>query len=291
MHTLTLRDIAEVAGLLSVHSAHIVESRSEIAPRMLFDYTSASRRRSRLWWELLRKPCTDDEWNGRRQVLLSLAEEILVAELGARVGAAVLVANDARRGCTAAGPFGRHVLLDVLQAKHSVLTTLLEGVQPLGALLRLNRLRRRTEHWSDLLLAQSGLGGCGAEFACDRDRWQRFRDESSTGGGDSLTSQQLLLISLRQAMPASSVQAAEREQLHAGLIRPLLSLLPPDAFGMHGGLRTPWVRRISSGLAEDGPAARPRVRRLKHSAHSNLEILRRSFRRQDAGHDEPCDEA
>jgi hypothetical protein len=289
MHTLTLRDIAEVAGLLSVHSAHIVESRGEIAPRTLFDYTSASRRRSRLWWELLRNPCTDDAWNGRRQILLSLAEEVLVAELGARVGAAVLVANDARHGRAAAGPFGRHVLLDLLQAKHSVLTSLLGGVQPLGALLRLNRLRRRIEYWSDLLLAQSGLGDAGAEFACDPDRWQRFRDESRWG--DSLTSQQLLLISLRQSMPASSVQDAEREQLHAGLIRPLLSLLPPDAFGMHGVLRTPWVRRISSGFAADGPAARPRLRRIRHGAHSNLEILRRSFRQRDAEHDEPGDEA
>jgi hypothetical protein len=283
MHTLTFRDIAEAAGLLSVHAAHIVESRCDIMPRTLFDYTTASRQRSRQWWKLLRKPSTDDESPGCRQSLLSLAEEVLVAELGARVGAAVLVANDTHRGRTSAGPFGRHVLLDVLQAKHSVLSTLLDGAQPLGALLRLNRLRRRIEHWSDLLLAQAGLGDSGADFAVERDRWQRFRDETAVG--DTLTSQQLLVISLRQAMPATAVE--ERGQLHATLIRLLLSLLPPDAFGINGALRTPSARRISSALATDRPAARGGTRLVRHGAHSSFEIRRRSFRPHDVRDNDP----
>jgi hypothetical protein len=289
MHTLTLRDIAEAAGLLSLHAAHIVEGCCEIAPRTLFDYTTASRQRSKQWWELLRQPSMTDEQTARRQALHSLAEEVLVAELGARIGVAVLVAHDARRGRTSAGPFGRHVLLDALQAKHAVLTRLLDRAQPLGALLRLNRLRRRIEHWSDLLLAQVGLADTGVEFAIEQSRWQRFRDE--TAAGDSLTSQQLLLISLRQAMPATAVEDAGRGQLHAALIRPLLSLLPPDAFGIHGALRTPWARRIASGFASDGPSARPRTRLLKHDAHSTFEILRRSVRLQDAANDETDREA
>lgn len=261
MSTLTLRDIAEAAGLLALHAAHIIENDREIEPQLLFDYASCSRRRSRRWWDEFQHAEADNDPAGRRRPILDLAEELLVSELAARVGAAVFVACDARRGSPSAGPFGRHVLLDQLQAKHAVFARLLDGAQPLGALLRLNRLRRRIEHWADLLLASQGLGDSGPEFACEPDRCRQFRDESTHA--ESFTSRQLLLVSLRLSMPATSLDDSARADLHRSLMRLPLSLLPRHAFGVEGRLRTLWFGRICR------PSVQP-VHALAHRLQSRF---------------------
>lgn len=242
MPTLTIRDLAEVAGLLAVHASHVVESDEGIAPQTLFDYTSLSRQRARHWWESLQAPEAGVETAVRQRSLITMAEDVLVSELAARVTAAVLVAQDSRHGCVSAGPFGRHVLLDQLQARHDVLSTLLDGSPPLGALLRLNRLRKRLEHWSDLLLALPGAGESAAEFACESDRWRQFRDDNPRG--ESLTSQQLLLVSLRLAMPATSPDDPVCAGLLSSMTQWLIALLPAHAFGRDGHLQTPWLARI-----------------------------------------------
>ena len=203
----------------------------------------------------------------------------IVSEIQVRIAAAILVARDARQGQTLAGPFARHVLLDHLQAKQSVLSTLLNGVQPLGALLRLNRVRRRTEHWIDLLLANPLFGEAATEFAIDPARMERFREEA--GPTPSLTAQRLLVVGLRQAMPAGTVEDPLRARLHECLSCLLLSLLPTDTFGSDGQIRSPALRRIAAGSSPDAALNhRNRMHKL-HRGHAVFEIVRRHYRAGD----------
>ncbi len=283
MLTLSYRDLAECAGLLAQQAAHVVESPEEISSSTLYDLAALSRRRLKCWWAILQCAAESDGSAEQRQRLLPVAEEVLISEIPVRVAASILVARDARRGQTNAGPFARHLLLDHLQAKHSVLSTVLDGAQPLGALLRLNRLRRRTEHWTDLLLASRALGDAAAEFAIDRARLERFRKES--GGDASLTAQRLLIVSLRQAMPAGDIEDPLRARLHECLSRLLLSLVPATAFGNDGLLRSPVMRRIASGSSPESMITRHGKRHTMHRGHATFEIVRRHFRTHDASND------
>lgn len=283
MTTLSYRDLAECAGLLAHQASHIIESDKPIAPSALYDLAALSRRRLKCWWAIVERAADHDVALSQRPQLLPLAEEILVSEIQVRVAAAILVARDARLGQTVAGPFARHVLLDHLQAKQSVLSTLLNGVQPLGALLRLNRLRRRTEHWIDMLLSNPLFGDSAAEFAIDRERMERFREEA--GPTPSLTAQRLLVVGLRQAMPIGVVEDPLRARLHECLSRLLLSLLPAAAFGEHGQIRSPALRRIASGSSPDVAMSRRGKRHNLHRGHAVFEIVRRHYRASDASTD------
>lgn len=279
MLTLSYRDLAECAGLLAHQAAHIIESDEPIAPTMLYDLAALSRRRLKCWWAIVQRASDEDVPMAQRPQLLPLAEEILVSEIQVRVAAAILAARDARHCQTLAGPFARHVLLDHLQAKQSVLSTLLNGVQPLGALLRLNRLRRRTEHWIDLLLANPLFGEAAAEFAIDSARMERFREEA--GPTPSLTAQRLLVVGLRQAMPVGSVEDPLRARLHECLSRLLLSLLPAASFASDGQIRSPALRRIAAGPAPDTAIVRSGRRHQLHRGHAVFEIVRRHYRAGD----------
>lgn len=286
MQPITYRDIAESAALLSNQASHIVEAEQPPTSESLYDYASLSRRRLKVWCGAVSDECGGAGTEGMRQRLLGLAEEVLVAELPVRVCAAVLTARDARQGGHRCSPFARHALLDVLQAKQNVLSRVLNAPQPLGALLRLNRLRRRTERWIDLLLANRALGGAGREFAIEEARWERFRDEAASG--ESLTSQRLLVVSLRQAMPLGNVEDPERARLHRELQRLQLGLLPAAAFGSDGQMRSSMLRRLSVGRAAD-TAVRPSRRLRMDRGHAAIEIVRRRYRALDPSGDDGGD--
>lgn len=111
-----------------------------------------------------RQPVADDE---RPHTLLA---EVLVAEMPVRIAAAIVSAHDRQRPLRHAEPIVRHVLELLLANKRNLLHQALNGAQPLGALFRLDRLRRRCERWTDCLLARLPDHAAVDEQAIDRRR-------------------------------------------------------------------------------------------------------------------------
>jgi hypothetical protein len=272
---IAVRDLALMSGLFAAHAPALVSQARAPASASLLDYARLSRNLLRQWWRSLEKPASATS----PATLAALAEEVLVSELTARVVAGVFAICDARGGKRAAGPFARSALLDLMQAKHWVLSRIVRGPQPLGAYLRINQLRRKTERWCDCLLGSLPDSHAAVQFAIDPDRMREFARKSSVAS--SQAGQYLTLVSLRLAMPASTVQSADRSETHRALMRLLMSFWPPESFDVQGLLGGPLWQRLR-GIT-DLPVA---ADKWALPSRPDLEVINRRMRPPAPMHDD-----
>jgi len=174
-----------------------------------------------------------------------LAQEILVTEMLSRVAAAWLTACGMVRNRPEVERFARPIIMDQLQAKYTVLRTWIDSKPPVGASLRLNRLRRVTECWSDFLLGHSADGGVAIAYAVDRARMTEFRSSAPFADHDVCT--QLSLLSLRHAVPDVEITDPERAGVQRAMLRLLIACLPAAAFHWDGCIKGELARRVTGG--------------------------------------------
>lgn len=267
--SIELRDLALASGLFAAHAPALISGVRPPPAAALLEYSRLVRQLLKHWWRALEIPVTDNA----AAALASLAEEVLVSELTCRVVAGVFAVCDARGVRRTAGPFARSALLDLMQAKHSVLSRLVQGPQPLGAMLRINQLRRKTERWCDCLLGGLPDSHLAEPFAVNAERMRAFARR--TTGGASQAAQYLTLVSLRLAMPASIIHDAERCHTHRELMRSLIGFWPVEAFDSEGLLRGPLWQRLR-GLT-DAPVAES-VLCVVPSPKDELQVLHRRWR-------------
>lgn len=264
---IAVRDLASLSGLFAANAPSLISRAHAPEATLLLEYAQSTRHLLRQWWGNLELP------NAKTApaTLASLTEEILVSELMSRVVAGVFAICDARCGRRAAGPFARSALLDLMQAKHWALSRMVRGPQPLGAYLRINQLRRKTERWCDCLLGSLPDSHAATQFAIQADRMRDFSSRSTPGS--SQASRYLTLVSLRLAMPASTIQDAKRCETYRALMRSLMSFWPEESFDSHGLLGGPLWQRLRGAtdlpVAADQWAVQPR---------SDLEIVKRRLR-------------
>lgn len=116
-----------------------------------------------------------------KRTALRLLEEILVAEIQCRVFTCLLEQTGGRETTKAAASVVRSVWLGHQEIRCRILAWLAEGIgvsMPLAD--EVNRIRRRCERWSDLLLAKIG-GDLAQSFSVDAARFAQFaqmEDES-----------------------------------------------------------------------------------------------------------------
>src|SRR5213076_1261354 len=151
--------LAELAALLAIHAPAIVEQRRPLAPGSRQTYWAASKCRLDRWGRVLRQ-LTAAEAEAQLPAPLAwprvgpILEEILVSELLTRVWTATAAASDAALGEQELEPVARSVFTAHLDARRRVLSLIAEGrVLALGQIIELNRLRRRLERWTDMLLS------------------------------------------------------------------------------------------------------------------------------------------
>jgi hypothetical protein len=239
-----LRDLSEVTGLLALHGTRFVQATEPLSNADLYQLQRLSRRRLKLWWDAI-AAVTGGNAMRCGTSLESLAAEILVAEMLSRVAASWLTACGAGRNRPDVERFVRPVMMDQLQAKHAVLRAWIDDGPPLGASLRLNRLRRVTERWSDFLLGHSAVGDAAGEFAVDPERMCEFRDSAPAGDRDVCT--HLALLSLRQSVPDLEIAEPLRAEIHRALLQLLIALLPGAAFHWDGRVKGELARRVTGG--------------------------------------------
>ena len=156
------RELIELAALASAHGPVLIQSDAQIPHRGIEQYWTSSKIRLDRWTRTLKNfpRLTDSdarrgehEWLEARGVL----EEILTGEILTRVWTAVLCAYDRIHGTDNAEPVARSVLLGHIEARHRVLTLLTRETNiEAKAIVKLNRLRRRSERWTDLLVGRLG---------------------------------------------------------------------------------------------------------------------------------------
>jgi hypothetical protein len=252
------RELIELAALVSAHGPVLLQSDTEISARGIEQYWTSSKVRLDRWIRSLKgftQQTNSDVRRGGHQwpEVRGVLEEILTGEILTRVWTAVLCAYDRSRGTDNAEPVARSVLIGHIEARHRVLTLLTrEANIEAKAVVNLNRIRRRSERWTDLLVGRAGGVREVAEFAVDPRRAQDFADDapSRRGFAASRLAWPLLLASLRAAFQRELGAVSPNGDLNAAIASGILACFPSELFDSTGLFRSLWLMRITSA-AED----------------------------------------
>jgi hypothetical protein len=256
------REFVELAALISAHGPTLIQSEERIPAASIEQYWTTSKVRLDRWaWRLRgfadRAGGSADADVRRRRAqwpeVRGALEEILTGEMLTRVWTAVLCGYDRRHGGNEVEPVARSVLIGHMEARHRALTLLVRGPGiDADAAAKLNRLRRRVEHWTDLLVGHlAGIHDVG-EFAFDPQRAQDFAGDlqyrSDLQGGRQAWP--LALASLRVAFRQELSPQSPNADLNARIAASILSCFPPELFDSTGLLRSLWLMRLTN-VAED----------------------------------------
>jgi hypothetical protein len=250
------RELIDLAALVSLHGPALVHSDATIPAAGVEQYWISSKLRLDRWARSLKEFArgADAPAAGHRVSpveMRGVLEEVLTGEILTRVWTAVLCAYDRSRGTDAAEPVARSVLIGHVEAKHRVLRLLTHqsGIEP-AAVAELNRLRRRTERWTDLLVGRlAGIHDI-AEFAVDPRRAKDFAEDTASRMTPGQLAWPLTLTSLRAAFREVLVAASPNGDLNARLAAGVLACFPPELFNSSGLFYSLWLMRLTS-VAED----------------------------------------
>jgi hypothetical protein len=153
-------------------------------------------------------------------------EEILVSEILGRVWTAAYDVVERKGACQASVSAVRSIWLSHQESRMDalrILNTAVSAGSP--SALSLNRLRRKTERWSDVVLAHLGSHDRYRNYAVDRERLREFQEAYEHDANARVNNWSLYLASLSKAFPAGAAPAAN-PSLNAEIHRSIHAILP-----------------------------------------------------------------
>lgn len=153
--------LTEVAALLAAHGRLFVEQPGEVPAQTIGDYYILSRNRFNRWMRDLndleqglsiRDPLHLIGVMPARPATRTLAEQVLINEMVARIWTILLLARDRYNGVDRIHALAHNVFLGHLSVRHKALSVVLtdDRLQQ-GDLVAIDKLRKSTERWTDLL--------------------------------------------------------------------------------------------------------------------------------------------
>ena len=257
-----VRDLVELGALIAAHGTLFVQHSQLLTERHMEQYWLASRCRHDRWFQAI-KAYERAAPQGKRDhwpFLQAVVEEVLASELLTRTWAAVGCSFDGQHDSQDFEPIVRSIFVGHMEARNRVLHLLMRGQGfSVEEGMRLNRLRRQTERWTDMMLgylaskhnvddfAFSPALVC--EFAAD------LRHESASAANDSAWS--LTLASLRAAYCSNLQTDSPHGELNQRIAASILACFHSDLFDSIGALKSHWMLRLNQiteetqGLVED----------------------------------------
>ena len=250
-----MRLTVEIAALISAHGSHFI-NRGPLPAGALQAYWNASKVRLNTWLTSLElyplqvgavdQVTQEAAW----RALQPLLAEIFTAEVLTRVWGAMLVARDRVQGGRDGEPIARNVLLAHLDVRRRALRLLVqESSNCEGSLNDMDRLLRKVERWTDLLLGQLVLQHQLQDFAFDSRRALEFGQdqlEQFAEGQPHGRVWHTLMLSLRLAFPDSTQHTGRVLQLEQDVVKSILACFPEEAFGSDGSFKSALQSRIES---------------------------------------------
>ncbi len=248
-------ELAEMAALVSAHGPVFIRSGLPISERNIEEYWVASKSRLDRWGRTLKQITSQAAEQGpvtpgpRETLVRGVVEEVFTGEVLTRVWAAVSCAHDRRQGADLAEPIARGVLIGHLEARHRVLTLLLQGSAVSAELgVKLNRLRRHAERWTDMFVGYLTSLEDVAEFAVDPERARDFAEDlhfqaKMPGGRHAWP---LIQASVRAAFEKGFTAASPNGDLNARIAQSILGCFQPELFDGTGQFRTLWLDRLTN---------------------------------------------
>lgn len=231
-----LSDLLELSLLTTNH----VAGRRRIAPdeSIMRRYWTASRRRLNRWSEDLNRFQQLEQATPKgaarkpSEAFLRLLEEVLGADVLTRVWAAAAVDADRDQPELAAGSIARNALAASQEARSRAMSAVLRSKQ-LSHLQAdgLNRLRRRCERWTDLMLARASLATgieLAVELGYDADRVRDFANQYAGSGALRDGAWRLSAGSMQRGFRTGWSPAASNEDLNLEVAAAVLASLEAE---------------------------------------------------------------
>jgi hypothetical protein len=248
-----IRFHADLAATLVRYSSTLIETRGRFGAENLEQYWTYSKVRADRWGRAFQdyhratNAPTARHWPELRPV----AEEILVADILTRVWTAILCLHDRFNHREESEPIARSVWIGQQEARNRVLSLLANDHRvPAHDAVEIDRLRRRTERWSDLLLGNLAQRYHVGEFTVDSERTGQFAADLDDSFGHEQVSWSLLAASLRESFTERIANGGPSEEFNAAIAASIVGCFPPDAFLGTGIVRSLWQTRIANATTD-----------------------------------------
>ena len=250
-----VRELVDLAALLAVHGEALMYRKERIPAQGLEQYWTASKCRQDRWSRTLadyanrlreaqpaQRPLL---WHEVRPVI----EEVAVSEILTRVWSAVASAYDRQRAVREVEPLARSIFMGHLECRMRALNLIVYGCGlAANEAVALNKLRRRAERWSDLLLAFLFQQYEVTEFAFDAQRVRDFAADATYQAAPQAgtLAWELLLVSLRSAFQENLASFSPNAELHARVASGVLQCFDEDLSDAVGLLQPLWLLRLDA---------------------------------------------
>lgn len=255
---LKLAYLTEVAALMAAHGRLFVEQHEELPTQTIGDYYILSRNRFNRWMKDLSD--LESGLNIRDPLQLlgltqpcpatrTIAEQILVNEMLARVWTILLMARDRYQDIDRIKPVAHNVFLGHLSVRHKALSVVLNDDRlQQQDLVAIDKLRKATERWTDLLCCPL-MGEYDLwQYAFHEDAAKElYKDRTDHNSLDPRSRAWVLLLSgMRHSFPETDGLASAIHDDDRRLSRLMLNSFPEDASEMTFwmGSRVREARRI-----------------------------------------------
>lgn len=247
-------DLIELSALLAVNGTAFVLGNDRLSDAGIYRYWEVSRLRFARWQQTLRQfqiPTVsplEPMVESRRPRLLPVLEEIFTTEVLTRTWTAIACEYDLRRKSNCATPVAKSVLLSHLDARNRAMNVMVQSrVRNIPAVADLDRLRRRAERWTDMLLAHLFPACHIDDLTFDYRRALDFAEEFYesepivTGG----SAWELMVSGLKAAFRGISAAPSLNEDLNRQVVASILACFESSAFESIGMLKSLWMDRMN----------------------------------------------
>lgn len=243
---LSARSLAELALVVSRMSRRILDESAVPCERSLRLFWRSTRALQQRWMMVLDDWTTSDDQD---VVLLErLSSRVFTCEMLVRTWSTVLASLAHCQGSDDLTRLSRNAVNGLMQIRIGILSRLVTAPDAdTNRLLEIDRMRRRCDRWTDLLLGHVAVKGNCFEFAVNEERAREFGEESLIA--DPATGphvvEHLVSAGLRLTFVQYLTTSSFDEPEFVGLTQSILSSIPRQCFHQDGTLRSLLERRIA----------------------------------------------
>lgn len=233
--------MTEVAALMAAHNRLFIDQPQEIPNSIIGDYYILSRNRFNRWMRDLndlenglsiREPLDLIGLTAARPATRSIAEQIMVNEMLARIWTVLLMSRDRRNNTDRTHAIAHNVYLGHLSIRHKALSVCLTDERMTSKdTIAIDKLRASTERWTDMLCCHLMDEFDLWNYAFNKERAQEFlldrRDQKSLNHRSQAWI--LILAGMRHSFPDSDGLSAPIHEDDRAIARLMLSSFPENS--------------------------------------------------------------